>query len=85
MRNHKKLSRVSIVDSCMQYPDFLPLTFCRLQVRTERGVLPDNHPQRLDLRLDKAVASVEAGDREGALGVLRPIMEEEAEVKPTLA
>lgn len=49
-------------------------------MRTQRGVLPDDHPQRTSALLDRAVACVEGGNRHGALDVLRPMMDEDAEV-----
>ena len=54
--------------------------FAALQVRTQRGILPDDHPQRASALLERAVAYVEGGNRQGALEVLRPMMDEDAEV-----
>eukprot|EP00891_Asterochloris_glomerata_P007283 jgi/Astpho2/7283/fgenesh1_pg.00113_%23_86_t len=49
------------------------------EVRTQRGTLPDDHPQCASALLDRAVACVEGGNRHGALDVLRPMMDEDAE------
>ena len=58
----------------------ISIVFAALQVRTQRGVLPDDHPQRASALLDRAVACVEGGNRQGALEVLRPMVDEDAEV-----
>ncbi len=50
---------------------------CFTQVRTERGVLPEDQPQRDSARLDRAIAAVEAGRLEEASATLAGLMEDE--------
>ena len=57
-------------------PEHLP-TSSGVQVRTERSVLPEDHPQRVAARLDRAIASVEAGRLEEASVTLAGLMEDE--------
>jgi hypothetical protein len=47
------------------------------QVRTERGVLPREHPDRVAGRLDAAIASVGAGRLDDAAATLSAVMEDE--------
>ena len=70
-----------VAQSCSQGSCRYHILFlAALQVRTQRGVLPDDHPQRASALLERAVACVEGGNRQGALDVLRPMMDEDAEV-----
>ncbi|KAK9815884.1 hypothetical protein WJX72_011277 [[Myrmecia] bisecta] len=49
------------------------------QMRTERGVLPEDHPRRERTVLAQAIGHVEAEREEAAAGVLRELMREEDE------
>ena len=52
-----------------------------LQVRTEYGVLPADHPKRTEAQLDSAVTMLEAGNpTSGADSVLKPMMEQNDQV-----
>ena len=47
-----------------------------MQVRTEYGVLPMDHPKRTEAQLDSAVAMLEAGNPTNcAESMLKPMME----------
>ena len=46
-------------------------------MRTERGVLPPGHPDRVAGRLDAAIASVGAGRLDDAAATLSAVMEDE--------
>ena len=47
------------------------------QVRTERLVLPEDHPLRMSARLDGAIAAVREGRREDAVSMLDSVQEDE--------
>jgi hypothetical protein len=47
------------------------------QLRTERGVLPPNHPDRISSRMERAMESVEAGRLDDAAAMLSAVMEDE--------
>ncbi len=52
-----------------------------LQVRTEYGVLPVDHPKRTEAQLDSAVAMLEGGNISScADSVLKPMMEQTEQV-----
>ena len=54
-----------------------------LQVRTEYGVLPVDHPKRTEAQLDSAVAMLEGGNISScADSVLKPMMEQTEQVSP---
>ena len=49
-----------------------------MQIRTERAVLPADHPKRTSVLLDRAIAAVEGAESvEVAQTVLREMMEDE--------
>ena len=50
------------------------------QVRTERGVLPEEHPQRVDARLATAIAALQREDEATATAVLTAYMADEEEL-----
>ena len=49
------------------------------QVRTERGVLPAEHPQRADTRLAAAVAALERDNQDEAATLISAYMSDEEE------
>ncbi len=54
-----------------------------LQVRTEYGVLPVDHPKRTEAQLESAVAMLEGGNISScADSVLKPMMEQTEQVSP---
>ena len=48
-----------------------------LQVRTERGVLPEDHPERVATRLGLAISAVEREDISAATSILEAYMDDE--------
>ena len=48
-----------------------------LQVRTERGVLPEDHPERVATRLGQAISAVEREDSSAATSILEAYMDDE--------
>ena len=48
-----------------------------LQMRSERGVLPEDHPERVTTRLGLAISAVERGDSSAATSILEAYMDEE--------
>ena len=55
----------------------------KLQVRTEYGVLPVDHPKRTDAQLDSAVAMLEGGNISScADSILKPMMDQTEQVSP---
>ena len=48
-----------------------------LQVRTERGVLPEDHPDRVASRLGQAISAVEREDSSAATSILEAYMDDE--------
>ena len=52
-----------------------------LQMRTEYGVLPDDHPKRTDTQLDSAIGMLESGNLTAcAEQILKPMMEQTQQV-----
>ena len=53
-----------------------------MQVRTEYGVLPMDHPKRTEAQLDSAIAMLEGGNPTScAESVLKPMMEQNNQVQ----
>lgn len=50
-----------------------------MQVRTERGVLPAEHPQRVDARLAAAISALQREDEASATSVITSYMADEEE------
>ena len=48
-----------------------------LQVRSERGVLPEDHPERVATRLGLAISAVEREDISAATSILEAYMDDE--------
>lgn len=65
-------------------PTVLLLNLLRsvMQVRTEYGVLPTDHPKRTEAQLDSAIAMLETGNlTDCAESVLKPMMEQNDQVE----
>ncbi len=50
---------------------------CKPQVRSERGVLPEDHPERVATRLGLAISAVEREDTSAATSILEAYMDDE--------
>lgn len=50
------------------------------QVRTERGLLPEEHPQRVEARLATAIGALQREDEPTATAVLTAYMADEEEL-----
>ena len=50
-----------------------------MQVKTERGVLPEDHPERLAVRLGLAISALEREDSRAATSILEAYMDDEEE------
>ena len=46
-------------------------------MRTERGVLPEDHPERVATRLGLAISAVERADSSAATSILEAYMDDE--------
>lgn len=50
-----------------------------MQVKTERGVLPEDHPERVAVRLGLAISALEREDSRAATAILESYMDDEEE------
>ena len=50
-----------------------------MQVKTERGVLPEDHPERVAVRLGLAISALEREDSGSATSILEAYMDDEEE------
>ena len=50
-----------------------------MQVKTERGVLPEDHPERVTTRLGLAISALEREDSAAATSILEAYMDDEEE------
>ena len=48
-----------------------------MQVKTERGVLPEDHPERVAVRLGLAISALEREDSGAAAAILEAYMDDE--------